>query len=111
MTSWLWPLVGAADNEVRERVGEVLHERVTARASRHLAEAGVDRADLRTDIATAVMLGVAMAYSAGVLEELARARPDEVVDLCTAAVQAVLAPEGGGDEPAGDEPEGASDRA
>lgn len=83
-------IAGTDDDEVRATVEQVIVERLV----RPLRDgpAGVDGSDndLRAELAVSIALGVSMACSSGVFANLATRPPDQIVELCAAAVDAVL---------------------
>ncbi len=76
----------AALQRVRRRLVDPLVVDMTAR--------GVDRPDLRAQVATAAMLGVSLSRSLGWFDEVRSVPKDELVTLMTEALQEVIADQG-----------------
>lgn len=80
------PVVQAAvrahgDIQVQEAAAAELHARLVAPLHDRFARGGLDRAQLRAEIAVAAFAGVALGRGSGALAELADAPDDDVVAL------------------------------
>ncbi|WP_405883234.1 TetR family transcriptional regulator [Streptomyces sp. NBC_01136] len=76
------------DPAVHSAAREELQARMVAPLKENFARQGLERPELRAEVATAALIGVLMGRSAGAFEELAAADPDELLPL----VQRLLSP-------------------
>lgn len=83
-------VAGTDDDAVHAIVSRIIQERTIAPMRERLEADGVDRAQLRSELALAAALGVTLSRSAGTLTALSDASDEEIIELCTAAVEAVL---------------------
>ncbi|MFE6049155.1 TetR/AcrR family transcriptional regulator [Kitasatospora sp. NPDC056446] len=71
----------AADPSVQQAAQAHLHRRLITPLRERFEREGLDRPELRAELAIAAFGGVVLARSAGALEELARAPQAEVIEL------------------------------
>lgn len=83
-------VAGTDDDAVRTVVSRLIQERSVGPMRDLLEQAGVDRAQLRAEVALAAAMGVVLSRAAGTLTALADASDEDVVELCTAALEAAL---------------------
>jgi AcrR family transcriptional regulator len=79
----------ALSEEARERVHNLMRERVAAPVGSALEERGVARALLRAELLVALAVGVSITRANGTLGELAAAPRDDVLALLAPAVEAI----------------------
>lgn len=78
------------DDAVQAAASARVDKRMTEGLERRLNEDGVESSRLRAQLAVAALSGIALARSAGTLETLAEADPDEVVRLTAAMLETLL---------------------
>ena len=80
------------DPDVQDAVRAELHGRLVGPLRARFEQAGLDRAQLRAEVAVAAFAGVALARESGALEELASAGDDDLVELVLALLGGLTAP-------------------
>ncbi|SNS36776.1 TetR/AcrR family transcriptional regulator [Rhodococcoides kyotonense] len=78
------------DDAVQAAASTRVEKRMTEGLERRLSDRGVESARLRAQLAVAALSGIALARSAGTLETLSDADPDEVVRLTGAMLETLL---------------------
>lgn len=81
------------DAQVQEAARAELHGRLVAPLRARFEQAGLDRPQLRAEIAVAAFSGVALGRGAGAFDELAAASAQDVLDLTSALLAGLAVPE------------------
>lgn len=69
------------DPAIQDAARAQLHDRVVAPLTERFTRDGLDRPQLRAEVAAAAFVGVVLARSGGAFDELAAADPDELLEL------------------------------
>ena len=69
------------DSAAQDAAGAQLHERLVAPLRERFAREGLDRPQLRAELAVAAFAGVALGRGSGAFDELSAAGPEELVPL------------------------------
>ncbi|MDH6113835.1 AcrR family transcriptional regulator [Kitasatospora sp. MAP12-15] len=69
------------DPAVQDAARAQLHDRLVTPLREHFTREGLDRPQLRAEVAVAAFVGVVLARSGGAFDELAAAEPDELFEL------------------------------
>ena len=89
----LQAVVRPLDDEQAQRTArDAVAERLVGPLRARYASAGLDRPQLRAELAVAALAGVALARRAGTLTELAGVGTDELVELVVALLAQPLPP-------------------